>query len=103
MIVVVLFFMVITYRNIESDEDEESENEYVGNRIQQPNVRINPNLVKIKMEQDYNPIVVPKEESSEENETETGQGFQLQSTSQQMVSKRTNHNIIYSFSTLDKM
>jgi len=41
------------------------------NRIQQPNVRINPNLVKIKMESDYNPIKKEmKEEPLDENETE---------------------------------
>ena len=60
--------MVITYRNIESHE---SEIEKAGNKsktTQQPNVRINPNLNKIKMEQDYNPIIIPKEEPLENNE-----------------------------------
>ena len=70
-----MIFDVVARRNsvIESeDEDEDSEAEDVRNskRIQQPNVRINPNLVKIKMEKDYNPIVAPKEEPMEENETD---------------------------------
>ena len=55
-------------------------------RIQQPSVRLNPNLRKIKMDVDYNPIVEPKNEPlSEENEIETGRGLQLQSASLQMV------------------
>ena len=72
-----MFLTVFPCRNvieIESDfEDEEVEIGDVrkSNRIQQPNVRINPNLMKIKMQVDYNPIVAPKEESLEEN-NETG-------------------------------
>ena len=59
-------------RLIENDfEDEESEVDKRGNvRTQQPNVRINPNLMKIKMEEDCNPITVPKAESLVENVTE---------------------------------
>ena len=52
------------------DDDEESENEGTkSTRIQQPNVPINPNFVKIKIEQDYNPIIAPKE-PLENNETQ---------------------------------
>ena len=50
-------------------------------RIQQPSVRINPNLMKIKMDVDYNPIILPKEENSEKNEI----GNELQSAFLQMV------------------
>ena len=42
----------------------------ISSRIQQPSVRINPNLGKIKMEVDYNPVLAPKEEPIEENESE---------------------------------
>ena len=46
------------------DEVTESRTGGVGTctRIQQPDVRINPNLMKIKMDVDYNPIVEPKRE-----------------------------------------
>ena len=47
-------------------------------RIQQPPVRINSNLMKIKMEEDYNPIIAPKTEPLEKNEIKPGDEVQRQ-------------------------
>jgi len=52
---------------ISEDEDEGSEIEEIIEKIQPPAVRINPNLMKIKIEEDYNPIIVLKREPVEDN------------------------------------
>ena len=66
-------------------EDGDSEEED-GRRIeksQPPPVRINSNLMKIKMEEDYNPILAPKEEPVEGEVADMGE-------EQEIVSRQIN-------------
>ena len=72
-------FSIYPSRNIEievedDNEDEEIEDVRKSERTQQPPVRINKNLMKIKMEEDYNPLLVPNVEPMEENETDMVEG-----------------------------
>ena len=62
-------------------------------RIQQPSVRLNKNLMKIKMEEDYNPIDVLKQESMEGNETEVGDEVQGSSALLQVKLKPEEMNL----------
>ena len=76
---ILLFSWFFLYRIIEVDiEIEEPSTLEVADfvRIQQPSARINPSLMKIKIEEDYNPIEAPKHESNEESETATGDEVQ---------------------------
>ena len=65
--------MIFPYRIIDIDSDVEElpikeERECV--QFQEPSVLINPNPMNIKIEQDFNPIIVQERGSIEENETE---------------------------------
>ena len=83
-LIIFLTVFFILCRIIE-DEDEESEIEDEGKieTIQPPPIRTNENLMKIKMEEDYHPIFIPKEEPVEEERTVTRQ-------SDEGVSRNTN-------------
>ena len=89
---ILLFSWFFLYRIIEVDtEIEEPSTLEVADfvRIQQPSARINPNLMKIKIEEDYNSIEAPRQESNEKSETATGEEVQGSSTVTQVKWKPT--------------